>query len=135
MPPALQKKLENIPQSVDVALWRFSYKQDSPPNMKNLKSLLDGLANEIEKVLDEESGTGKPGRKPATANWYAANSLVECFESYGLPIIINQWEDSAMAPITSCLKLIFESSNRHLSRSAIEEYLKPLKGKITHKMG
>jgi hypothetical protein len=125
----LAEKLENIPPSVNLALWRLNYKRDSSPEMKNLKLLLGRLANEIERALDEQPSTGKSGRKPATANWYAANSLVRCFESYGLPVTINQWEDSAMAPITSCLKLIFASSNRHLSRSAIEEYLKTPKGK------
>ncbi|SCY74986.1 hypothetical protein SAMN05216420_11644 [Nitrosospira sp. Nl5] len=123
----LAEKLEKIPQSVDAVLWGLSYRRDSPPVMENLKIMLGYLIDEIEGALDKEPG--KPGRKRATANWYAANSLVRCFESYGLPITINQWEGSAVTPATSCLELIFASCDRHLSRSAIEEYLKTLKGK------
>jgi hypothetical protein len=120
----LAEKLENIPQGVDVALWGLSYRRDSPPVMENLRTLLGYLIDEIEEVLDQESGTGNAGRKPATANWYAANSLVRCFESYGLPVTVNQTEDSAVSPATSCLELIFTSSDRRVSRSEIEEYLK-----------
>lgn len=130
----LAEKLENIPQSVDVALWGLSYRRDSPPVMENLRTLLGYLIDEIEGVLDKEAGTGKPGRKPAAANWYAANSLMRCFESYGLPVTVNQWEDSAMSPATSCLELIFLSGGRCLSRGAIEEYLKtPKREKLPKK--
>lgn len=125
---SLVEKLEKLPQSVDVVLWGLSYRRDSSPVMENLKTLLRFLVDEIEGALDEESGTAKPGRKRATANWYAANSLVRCFEAYGLPVTINQWEGSAMSPVTSCLELIFASCDRHLARGAIEEYLKTSKG-------
>lgn len=131
----LGDKLETLPQSVDVALWRFSYEQDSARKMKDLMTLLNSLTDEIEKVLDEEPGTGKPGRKRAAANRYAAESLVRCFTSFGLPVTVNQWENSTPSPATSCLELIFACSGIRLSRSAIEEYLKPYKGKITPKFG
>lgn len=120
---ALAEKLEKLPQGVDVVLWGLSYRRDSPPVMDNLRALLGYLIGEIERVLNKEPGTGNAGRKPATANWYAANSLVRCFESYGLPISVNQPEDCA-SPATSCLDLIFRSSDRRLSRSEIEGYLK-----------
>jgi hypothetical protein len=129
----LAEKLEKLPQAVDTVLWGLSYRRDSPPVRENLKLLLGYLIDEIESVLDKKPG--KPGRKPATANWYAANSLVRCFESHELPLTLNQSEGSPMSPATSCLQLIFESSNCHLSRSAIEDYLKHIKGKITRKTG
>jgi hypothetical protein len=119
----LTEKLEEMPQSVAVALWGLSYRRESAPVMENLRVLLGYLIDEIEGVLDKESGSGNPG-KPVTANWYAANSLVRCFNSYGLTVTVNQFEDPAMSPATSCLELIFESSGRHLSRGEIEEYIK-----------
>lgn len=125
----LAEKLEKIPQEIDVALWGLSYRKASPPVMENLKTLLGYLMEEIEVVLDNEPASAKLGRKRATANWYAANSLMRCFESYALPVTVNQWEGSAMSPATCCLELIFASNDRHLSRSAIEEYLKTPKGK------
>ncbi|SFH55892.1 hypothetical protein SAMN05216299_12222 [Nitrosospira sp. Nsp14] len=119
----LTEKLEEMPQSVAAALWGLSYRRESAPVMENLRVLLGYLIDEIEGVLDKEPGSGNPG-KPVTANWYAAKSLVRCFNSYGLPVNVNQPEDSPMSPATSCLELIFESSGRHLSRSEIEEYIK-----------
>ena len=119
----LTEKLEEIPQSVAVALWGLSYRRESAPVVENLRILLGYLIDEIDGVLDKEPGSGNPG-KPVSANWYAANSLVRCFNSYGLPVNVNQSEDSAMSPATSCLELIFESSGRHLSRGEIAEYIK-----------
>jgi hypothetical protein len=121
---SLAEKLENIPQGVNVALWGLSYRRDSPPVIENLRTLLGYLIEEIAGVLDKAPGTGNAVRKSATANWYAANSLMRCFESYGLPVDENSPEVSAMSAASSCLELIFASSDRRLSRSAIEEYLK-----------
>lgn len=123
---ALAEKLEKIPQSVEAQLWGLSYRRDSPPIMENLKTMLGYLVDEIEGALDKE--LGRPGRKRATANWYATKSLARCFESYGLPLTVNQSEGSPISPATSCLQLIFASSNCRLSRSAVEEYLKAYKG-------
>ena len=97
----------------------LSYRRESAPGMENLRVLLGYLIDEIEGVLDKEPCSGNPG-KPVTANWYAANSLVRCFNSYGLPVNVNQSEDSPMFPATSCLELIFESSSRHLSRARLK---------------
>jgi hypothetical protein len=119
----LTEKLEEIPQSVAMALWGLSYRRESAPVMETLRVLLGYLIDEIEGLLDKEPGSGNRG-KPVTANWYAANSLARCFNSYGLPVNVNQSDDSATSPATSCLKLIFESSGRHLSPSEIEEYIK-----------
>jgi hypothetical protein len=120
----LARKLENLPQSVDLALWGLSYRKDAPPVMDNLRALLSCLIDEIEVAL-ETNASAKPGRKIATANWYATNSLKRCFESYGMVVTVNQWEGADMSPATFCLDLIFASAGRSLSRSAVEEYLKP----------
>jgi|APThiThiocy_cv2_1041547.scaffolds.fasta_scaffold25955_3 hypothetical protein len=120
----LVRKLKNLPESVELALWRLSYRKDAPPVMDNLRALLKRLINEIEVALETNS-SAKPGRKIATANWYAANSVKRCFESYGMVVTVNQWPDSPESPAALCLGLIFASSGRSLSRSAVEEYLKP----------
>jgi hypothetical protein len=120
----LARKLKNLPESVDLALWGLSYRKDAPPVMDNLRALLSCLIDEIEVAL-EANASAKPGRKVATANWYAANSLKRCFESFGMLVTVNQWEGADMSPATFCLDLIFASAGRSLSRSAVEEYLKP----------
>ena len=125
----LAEKLESIPQSVEVALWGLSYRREPSPVMENLDTLLGFLIDKIEGVLNMEPGTGNAGRKSATANWYAANSLMRCFESYGVSVTVNQPEDPATSPAIACLDLIFTSSGRRLSRSEIEGYLKTGNGK------
>ena len=130
----LSEKLEKLPDAVDILLWKLNYKRGATRKLDLIKTLLSDLVDEIEEALDSLPG-GKPGRNAATANRYAADSLIKCFKSFNLPTVVSQWEASAPSSITSCLELIFLCGGRNLSRSAVEEYLKPVKGKITRKKG
>ena len=136
---ALGEKLERIPQTVEMALPKFtfdSYRSDSIPKKEVLKTLLDGFVDEIEDALDGNATTGKAGRPREDAKWYAADSLKSYFESRDLPVTISQGVNATISPITECLDLIFVCSGHILSRSRIEDYLKPIpKGKLPAKKG
>ena len=120
----LSKKLENLPDAVYVMLWKLNYKHGSPKKLDQLKSLLGALVDELDDVLDNLP-LRKPGRNLATANRYAAELMIQCFESFGITIAPNQWQAPEMSPATKCLDMIFHSGGKVLSRSGVEAYLKP----------
>jgi hypothetical protein len=124
----LLTKLETMPQAVDAELWRFTidpFRRDPIIAIERLKILLQGFSEEADDALARNRKRHKAGRPQSYANWQAAKLLRNCFESFAIPIMPNQWMDPELSPATACLQLIFLSCGTVLSRSAIEVYLRP----------
>ena len=133
---SLAEKLENLPQDIEMGLWRLR-EQWSHLGIEirgdnvSLPNLLRDLEAEISRVVSDDLVDGKAGRKKASLEQGTADSLRECFKRHGLKYRPNTWPDAYEDPecdIIFCLGFIFNlglgENEKPLSREALSTYLK-----------
>lgn len=120
---SLAEKLENLPDDVEMGLWRLREKWH-PFDIAligddvSLLTLLWDLSDEISRVVSDDLVDGKAGRKKASLEQSTADSLRECFKRHGLKV------SRAPSTLIDCLEIIFNVGKNPLSREALVTYVK-----------